>query len=117
MNTKSDWKEPKLIEAFKSNGYFIVKSEDKIFAAEKNLSLPFTKYKISSNGYSSYLLVFHFELISDAINSATRIANSFRNLGNTYVSSGVNGNILSLVVSTMIDKDFNIHLFDVLKKI
>ncbi len=117
MKAESDWKKIKLIKAFESKGYSIVKSERKIFEEEEKINLPFVKYKISIENEYAYLIVVHFKTASYAVNNATRIANSFRVLKDTYVSSGVNGDFLSLVVTSIDGKEFNAKIFNVLKDI
>lgn len=117
MKTESDWTEKKVLKAFKNSAFDIEKSHIQIFNEKNIIKYPFVKYKITSNNSSVYLILVQYETGLSAIGNATKTANQFRSSDDKYVSSGVNGNVLSLIVSSIEDKNINKSAFDILKKV
>lgn len=117
MIGKSDWKKANLIEAFEKNAYDIGVLESITFDAEKKIDVPYEKYTLSNQDIQMYLIAIEFETSMDAINKSTQIANDFRRSTDNFISSGVNGNILCMIISSEKQKEFNLEAFSVLKNI
>lgn len=115
MKTKSDWREKDIIRICEINNFSVEKEKNLIFEKEEMIDFPFFKYKISGKEGEVYLILVRFKDISDAVTNATRISNQFRLLKNKYVSSGVNGNVLSLIISSIDKIILNTRIFDILK--
>lgn len=112
----SDWQEKKIVKAFESKNISSEKIDRALFEEELIIKSPFYKYEIHvTPKVNVYLIVITFSTASDAIKKATEIPNSFRKITDVYVSSGVNGNVMALVISSLENKKGNDSVFEILK--
>ena len=116
IKTKSDWEKDRVVKTFCAKGFYVHREKERIFPEETFLSFPYIKYRISVEGGEAYLLLVKFDNPSEAITLAANISNQFRKSGDQYVSSGVNGQILSLIISSTDKETENIRLFDILRE-
>ncbi len=112
----SDWQEKKIVKAFERKNISSEKIDRQLFEEEHIIKSPFYKHEIRvTPKVNVYLIVITFSTASEAIKKATEIPNSFRKIKDVYVSSGVNGNVMALVTSSLENKNDNEFVFEILK--